>query len=200
MMNSYGSFLRNRLWRADIRFRHGLHVRVSGSLSIRRLQSNITSTKAAPGQRSLNKNVKIKISSELPPLSIMPTWLLLRSLLIMSILASPRLLGLGILLMSRMAVTKTRILNPDRNPILHLIVRKTFYDHFAAGENIAEVQRTIATLEEMGHAGVILGYAVEADPGANLREENLNQTIEKWKEGNLQSLEMIKSDDFLAIK
>lgn len=112
--------------------------------------------------------------------------------------------------MDRMARGDSWFLNPARNPVVHLLVRKLFYDHFCAGENEEEVKGTIATIKEMGYEGVILGYAKETlvDKNSSAGEasqaggggEVLAKAVEEWKVGTLKTLEMLGKGDFLAVK
>jgi hypothetical protein len=112
--------------------------------------------------------------------------------------------------MNGIANSKLSLLNPDKNPLLRRIVRVVFYNHFAAGENDAEVKKTITTIKGMGFKGVILCYAKEliVDPAATREEAARSGTgaitndsiITIWKEGVLQTLNKLESGDFLAIK
>jgi hypothetical protein len=147
--------------------------------------------------------------ASLPDLSIMPTRLLLRSFMITSILASPRLLNVCLPLMTRVAKSKWALLNPDQNRILNALMRALFYNHFCAGNNDDEVRKTIATMKSMGFKGVILGYAKEAiaDPSASREQVAAaglaaanDRGVDEWRQGNLRTLPMIGSGDFLAVK
>ena len=105
--------------------------------------------------------------------------------------------------MNNISHSKSWFLNSDRNPILHAVIRKVFYDHFAAGENDVEIKNTIRTMKGMGFQGVILGFAKEtlAEDAVRSSEASLyEQVIEKWKEGNMKTLGMLGKDDFLAVK
>ena len=151
---------------------------------------------------------QLVVTKTLPPLSIMPTPLLLRSLMITSILASPRLLNLCMPLMTIMSSSRSLLLNPDRNPLLHTLTRKLFYDHFCAGENGAEVKQAVKSMRELGYKGVILGYAKESVvpqsqviAASSAKDvEVVDAIIEDWVAGTLETLEMIGEGDFLAIK
>jgi proline dehydrogenase len=145
----------------------------------------------------------------LPALSVMPTSLLLRSYFLTSILASPRILKFGLPLMQMIANSKSRLLNPDRNPLLHFLVRKFVYDHFTAGENASEVEKTIREMKRIGFKGVILGYAKEVNitGGENSLDaakksvvDASASTIKDWTEGTLKTLRMIGEGDILAVK
>lgn len=145
----------------------------------------------------------------LPPLSLMPTHLLLRSYFMTRILASPRLLRLSMPLLTHIANSSSIFLNPDKNPILHVLIRKFIYDHFNAGECEDDVRATVKQVKALGFKGVILGYAkevnvsngargVEAAGEAKLDVDEL--AVREWKEGTLKTLSLIGEGDFLAVK
>jgi hypothetical protein len=142
----------------------------------------------------------------LPPLSVMPTRMLLRSLMITWILSSPRLVSASLPIMQQISYSPSWFLNPDRNPVLHHVVRRIFYDHFCAGENEEEVKNTIREMKTMGFEGVILGYAKEtlvhkySNPESAAGSVSAEDIIEIWKRGTLETLAMLGAGDFLAIK
>ena len=108
--------------------------------------------------------------------------------------------------MQRISYSPSWFLNPDRNPILHGIVRGIFYDHFCAGENEKEVKETIGNIKKMRFEGVILGYARETlahtsvDSKATAGSVSIEEAVERWKKGTLETLALIGPGDFLAIK
>jgi proline dehydrogenase len=126
------------------------------------------------------------------------------------ILSSPWLVRFSIPIMQRMSQSPFWFLDPERNPILHRVVRAMFYDHFCAGENEKEVKRTISSMKEMGFEGVILGYAKETlvdDKDVTSKEatepnyiSGFERAVEQWKRGTLETLAMLGPKDFLAIK
>lgn len=127
--------------------------------------------------------------------------MLLRSLMITWILSSPRLVSLSVPIMNRISYSPSWFLNPDRNPILHRLVRGIFYNHFCAGENAKEVNGTIKSMKKMGFDGVILGYAREILAGKGVAPSGSSKEIvEQWKRGTLETLAMLGPADFLAIK
>jgi proline dehydrogenase len=139
----------------------------------------------------------------------MPTPVLLRSLLVTSVLSSPRLVSMTLPLMKRITHSKSWLLNSDGNPLLHTIVRKLLYDHFCAGENDVEVKNTIAMTKAMDYECVILGYAKEpivrknangTEVARTVDAEASNEAIKSWRNGNLRTLSMLGSGDFLAVK
>lgn len=112
------------------------------------------------------------------------------------------------------------LLNVDRNPILHGILKKTFYEQFCAGENAAETKATIRQLKDMGFRGVIMTFAKETvfdhrthtEKGlgaAALESEKHDQplhqharcaNIEAWRKGTLETVEQLEDGDYLAVK
>jgi proline dehydrogenase len=101
------------------------------------------------------------------------------------------------------------LINPDKNPLVHLILKKSFYENFCAGENAAEVRRTVDKVKGMGFAGVILGYAKETvakkdestDVAATREsDDTISPELEAWREENLRTLELASEGDFLAMK
>lgn len=113
------------------------------------------------------------------------------------------------------------LLNVDRNPILHGILKKTFYEQFCAGENGAETKATIKELKEMGFRGVIMTYAKETvfDHRTNSQQglgiaalesekpqEPLDPrvahctNIEAWRQGTLETVDQLEDGDYLAVK
>jgi hypothetical protein len=93
------------------------------------------------------------------------------------------------------------ILNPERNPLLRWIFKHTFYAQFCAGENKAEVQKTISNVKKVGYRGVILEYALEL-----LKEDEVSvkqtaeEQMEVWRNGMLESVDMAAPGDFVALK
>jgi hypothetical protein len=114
--------------------------------------------------------------------------------------------------MSVLANTSNSALNPDRNPILRLFLKSTFYAQFCAGENAPEVRRTIESLKRIGFGGVILGYAREVvlseaqmknlascGDGA-AAEECIRTEITPWATGTMETVLLASPGDFVALK
>ncbi|KAF7921654.1 uncharacterized protein EAE98_008501 [Botrytis deweyae] len=147
-------------------------------------------------------------TSELPPLSIMPLPLLLKSYLITSILASPKIIKFFLPLLNKLANSSSTILNPDRNPVLHMIVRKFIYDHFIAGENATQVRARVKEMKGLGFSGVILGYAREVNVSggevggdvSGVSEEVGERAIREWRDGLMSTLSLLQPGDFLSLK
>lgn len=112
--------------------------------------------------------------------------------------------------MELLAHTTNPILNPDRNPLLRQLIKKTFYVQFCAGENAAEVKATMARLKDIGFSGVILGYAREvvlnkeqtkdlASEGESAEASIQNEVI-PWAQGTLETVRLAQPGDYVALK
>ncbi|KAJ5887466.1 hypothetical protein N7495_007507 [Penicillium taxi] len=155
-----------------------------------------------------------------PPLATLPASVLLRSLLIATISSKPFLLDSSLWAISILSKPDRGFLfNVDRNPILHSILKNTFYNQFCAGENGTEVKATIRQLKDMGFRGVIMTYAKETvfDRRTSTKEgptildaENDNglsssqavhcDNIDSWRKGTLETIEQLEDGDYLAVK
>lgn len=143
------------------------------------------------------------------PLSLLPLSMVLRSLAT-SAVSSPLLLPPSLRIMGILAHSTNPLLNPDRNPLLRYVLKKSFYAQFCAGENAAETRRTVARLKDIGFTGVILCYAKEvvlADKEAaqldKLNEETpevIAREITPWTQGTLETVRLAEPGDFFALK
>jgi hypothetical protein len=109
----------------------------------------------------------------------------------------------------------------DRNPILHGVLKKTFYEQFCAGENGAECRSTIRELKDMGFRGLILTYAKEtvfdhstgSQHGLGIAEFKSESgdvainaavlrcpSIEAWRAGTVKTIDMTEEEDYIAVK
>jgi proline dehydrogenase len=146
------------------------------------------------------------------PLSVLPLITVVRSLAISTISASPRLLPASLALMSLLANTQHAALNPDHNPLLHFLIKRSLYAQFCAGETPSEVRAAIDDLKQIGYTGVILGYAREVvlteEQTRNLSacdegeaaEECLRNEITPWAEGTMETLRLAAPGDYVALK
>ncbi|CCD45317.1 similar to proline oxidase [Botrytis cinerea T4] len=139
----------------------------------------------------------------------MPLPLLLKSYLITSILASPKIITFFLPLLNKLANSNSTILNPDRNPVLHMIVRKFIYDHFIAGENATQVRARVKEMKGLGFSGVILGYAREVNVSGGevgggdvlgVSKEEGERAIREWRDGLMNTLSLLQPGDFLSLK
>ncbi|KAI2896886.1 transcriptional regulator family: Fungal Specific TF [Aspergillus niger] len=141
--------------------------------------------------------------------------MLLRSLLVATISSHSWLLTPALKMLQSLVHPRVSFLDVDKNPLLRNILKRTFYNHFCAGENRDEVQSTISKVKNMGFKGVILTYAREivvdatgpaSKSGASVsdqsskKELSKDQGIEAWREGVLETVEMIGRGDILALK
>lgn len=134
---------------------------------------------------------------------------LLRSYMISSISSVPLILKPSISVMAYLAHSKSRLLNPDHNRLLHALLKKTFYVQFCAGENAAETRRTIKQLKEIGYKGVILGHAREVvlskEEAASLgtvqesTEADLKE-VKRWQDDTLNTVMLTERGDYVALK
>ena len=146
------------------------------------------------------------------PLSLLPFPTLLRSYALTALSSYPLLLTPSLRFLSFIAHSPSAILNPDRNFLLHWILKKTFYVQFCAGETPREVQRTVRGLKSMGYKGVILacgkeivldkGEKVETSPAVAAPAESVEteKDVQAWKEGTLKTVEMAEAGDFIGLK
>lgn len=114
--------------------------------------------------------------------------------------------------MSVLAHSQSPLLSPDKNPLLHFFLKRTFYKQFCAGENASEVNATISGLKDIGFKGVILGYAREvvldekqkealASSGTDeTAEDCIRNEIIPWAQGTLETVGLASPTDFVALK
>lgn len=146
------------------------------------------------------------------PLSLLPFPVLLRSYALTAVSTYPLLLSPSLRVLSYVANSSSALLNPDRNPIIRYLLKKTFYAQFCAGETMDEVKRTVKGLKEMGYKGVILGYGREivlkkdnkleacSASSTGVEGQRNEDVVQTWKEGNLKTVEMAEEGDFMALK
>jgi proline dehydrogenase len=162
----------------------------------------------------LSKEAKRTHISTSAPLSCLPLSSVLRSYLITTISSSPLLLRPSLSILSFLARSKAPFLNPDANPVLKYVLKKTFYAQFCAGETPAEVKESVVKLKALGFKGVILGYGREVvmdqtEAGAlggespeceRIEEERCKEEVEEWKKGTLETVRLADDGDFVALK
>ncbi|KAK1580106.1 proline dehydrogenase [Colletotrichum navitas] len=147
------------------------------------------------------------------PLSGLSTGTLLRSLLITTISSHRLLLIPALKTLSFLAKPgRTLLFDVDRNPVLHAVLRKTFYDQFCTGETAAETRACVQRLKALGFRGVILTYAketvfdhltqsaIEHGKVSGASVGGFDADIEDWKRGTLETAAQIEEGDYLAIK
>ena len=182
------------------------------STTTRSILSSPVKSSAPAGSLALPRPSTEHVPAAPAPLSVLPLTTVLRSFVTTTISASPRLLPVSLAVMSALANTNHAILNPDKNPLLHFIVRNTFYKQFCAGESPAEVRRTVDGLKRIGFAGVILGYAKEVvltdEQTKNLAScdegeaaaECIQNEITPWAAGTMETVRLAAPGDYVALK
>lgn len=161
------------------------------------------STTVFPGQHEAR-------TAETPNgLSRLPTGGILRSIFLGAFLSSNVLFKPGLAVLSKIARSQSPFLNPDRNPIIGAIVKPLVYDQFCAGRSQKEICTRIAQIKSLGFSGVVLCYGKEIqirksrqphaeDQGA--LDRSFEEELTLWKQGNLETLEMVGKGDWLGIK
>ncbi|KAJ9645456.1 uncharacterized protein PV06_07853 [Exophiala oligosperma] len=146
------------------------------------------------------------------PLSCLSLPTLIRSYIITSVSSIPLLLRPSLSVMSFLAHTKSPLFMPDRNPLLHFLLKKTFYAQFCAGETPTEVRATIADLKHTGYSGVILGHAKEVvltkedSEGLDASRDSSQQAalnadeIATWRSNTVATVDLAQPGDFVALK
>ncbi|KAI8245237.1 Proline dehydrogenase 1 [Colletotrichum sp. SAR 10_99] len=148
------------------------------------------------------------------PLSILSTGTLLRSLLITTISSNRFLLIPSLYALSFLSKSSgSFLLDVDRNPVLHAILKKTFYDQFCAGETPEQTKACVDRLKALGFKGVILTYAKETvfdhltqsahETGKTAAASGIagvDSEIESWRCGTLETAAQVGEGDILAIK
>ncbi|KAF7533726.1 hypothetical protein G7054_g6844 [Neopestalotiopsis clavispora] len=151
------------------------------------------------------------------PLAPLPTSMLLRSLMIAGISSKKYLLLPSLKILSFLSSPNRGFLfNADKNPLIHAILKKTFYEQFCAGVDAPETKRCVQGLKDLGFKGIILTYAretvfdhksnttdvqgVDAKELANAAEPEYCQHIEDWRAGTAETVDLIDDGDFLAVK
>ncbi|CAG8361121.1 unnamed protein product [Penicillium salamii] len=169
----------------------------------------LRSTKSHYHDAALGPTIRPPV--EVSSMARLPTRFLLRSLLLTSLMTSKMFLRPALALMSVLSTSKSALLNPDRNIALNKLLRWTVYNHFCAGANKKEVSRTVADVKKIGYQGVILGYSREIvldhneqvsgdGSSATQYSKKCYEMVDEWKNGTLETLQMVGPGDFLAVK
>ena len=142
------------------------------------------------------------------PLARLPTSSVWRSLFLGAFFSSPILFTPGFTLLKKISTSPSYLWNPDKNPVLRAIVKPLVYDQFCAGTNPSETRAKISQIRNFGFSGVILSYGregqiQESHSGSDITDAGAScgdQDLELWKRGNLETLDMITTGDYLGIK
>jgi hypothetical protein len=145
----------------------------------------------------------------------MPLEMLLRSFLVATISSKKFLLIPSMKLLSFFAAPgRSYLFNMNRNPVLHSVLKRTFYNQFCAGESKQETKACCKSLTDLGFKGVILTYAKELVFDHKSNELSIHaeapqkaetssahdSMIEEWRVGTLATVDMIEKGDILALK
>jgi proline dehydrogenase len=130
---------------------------------------------------------------------------LIRNIVLGKVFTSPFLFKYGVACLSKIANSRSAILDPDRNALLRALIKPMIYDHFCAGTNKLEIKKTLDYLKTMGFKGVILIYSKEipAMPIEELRALETvahDEDIDIWRDGNVRTLDMVEQGDYVGIK
>ncbi|KAK7416870.1 proline dehydrogenase [Neonectria punicea] len=153
------------------------------------------------------------VQDSVSPLAALPTGVLLRSIFINAITSRPYLLRPSLWVLSKLSNPGRFMPSIDNNILLRSILKPTFYKQFCAGETRVETQATMKHMKEMGFRGTILTYAKEIvfDHHANSqhglgveaaegKETQWCESIEAWRAGTANTVELLGEGDQLAVK
>lgn len=154
------------------------------------------------------------VSTSRPPLAALPNVNLLRSLFIAGVSSKKALLIPCLKILSFLSQPgRGYLFNVDKNPLVHGILKKTFYNQFCAGETPWETRQCVRRLKDLGFSGVILTYAREtvfdhkSDRSGiqGVSEPKAQSTvfckhIDEWRNGTLETVKLIENGDYLALK
>lgn len=142
------------------------------------------------------------------PLALLPWSNLIRTYAMTSITSSPLLLRSCMKFLNVLINSKYALTDPDRNVLLRWVLMPTFYSQFCVGDNKPRVQRTVDRVKSIGFDGVILEYALEVmeEKSANSTEKVMSEDaealreIETWRTGMIETINMARPGDFVALK
>lgn len=140
-------------------------------------------------------------------LARLPTSNLVRNLILSTLFMTPSIFKPAFYILRNIANSRSKLLNPDINPFLRILIKPLIYDQFCAGRNKKEVTQTRDKIRRIGYSGVILCYGREIVLSSSNKvgpsgaaSSNTNAEIEEWKNGNLETLSMIGEGDWLGVK
>ncbi|KAL1305698.1 hypothetical protein AAFC00_007288 [Neodothiora populina] len=137
-------------------------------------------------------------SSQAPVLSCLPLAQVLRTYFITSVSSSPLLLQTCLKTLRAMVDSSSPVTSVEKNPLLKLILRETFYKQFCSGTSQAEIQRNVQQMRSIGYSGVILEYALEVLADAKISDTA--KDVDIWRNGLLQTIDMASPGDFVGLK
>lgn len=134
----------------------------------------------------------------------LPTSNLVRNLILGAWFSSPLLFKPGLSIMRAVANSRSALLNPDKNPLVAAVVKPLIYNHFCAGSNKREIDKTKAEAKGIGFSGIILCYGKETGAAdidaATAGNEKMIAEVNQWRDGNLETLDMVGDGDWLGMK
>ena len=149
------------------------------------------------------------------PLSSLPFTTLYRSLFVNAISSKPLLLSVALPLLRQISTPGNNFLfNLKKNKPLAWLIKRTVYKQFCAGEEGNEVKRTLKSLRSLGFRGTILTYGKETvfnhsknsaqslavDCSGAERATGHCPHIQAWRDGIMETIDMLGDGDQLAIK
>jgi proline dehydrogenase len=178
------------------------------SLSRSRKQStSAVYVKSGDRQRKINHEPIRANAKSLSDLKRLPTSILVRSLVLGKLFATPFLFEPAFHVFKKIANSRSRVLNVDSNPLLRTLIKPLIYDQFCAGRDELEVAKTREKIRSIGYSGVILCYGKEVvvDASDSLLSTGKSNArgeaeITEWRDGNLKTLDMIGLGDWLGLK
>lgn len=170
----------------------------------RALKRPLASTTTTIHRKSLDAQDQAKAGPQ-QCLHRLPTSNLLRNLILGAWFSSPLLFKPGLSIMRAVANSRSALLNPDVNPVVGALVKLFIYNHFCAGSNKREIDRTKAEAKGIGFSGIILCYGKETgvadiDAAKKAGSEKLVAEVNQWRDGNLETLDMVGEGDWLGMK
>ena len=190
--------------RSPLTFQVVLGTRARGLRRCHRLLQDEATALPSENQ-SIASVIPVPQQPSRPPLSLLPLKTLVRSYLINALSSNRFLLNSSLRALSLLAYSKSPFLNPDRNPLLRHLLKKTFYAQFCGGESQQEIQATVNGLKSIGFSGVILTYAREIEIHDMSRWKKLDDVkvradVESWKNGNLKTIDLTERGEFVGLK
>lgn len=94
--------------------------------------------------------------------------------------------------------SKSPLTSVEKNPLLKLILRETFYKQFCSGTRPSEVRHSLEQMRSTGYSGVVLEYALEVL--ADAKSFDTAKDVDIWRRGLLQTVDMASPGDFVGLK
>jgi proline dehydrogenase len=190
----------------------GKRRRLQISEQSRQIHSQRPVSTVAPIAQAVQEDSARQDTHQGRAMQCLPWSTLLRSYLITWITSNKLLLRPSLAILGFIANSRSRIFNPDKNRILHALLKKTFYAHFCAGETPSEVRQVVGGLKQMGYQGVMMGHAqeevltkeqkaqVDSLPETPEQEVLNNENIQRWRHNTLATLDLSEQGDFVCLK